>query len=106
MPLPFDATLKSLVAEHPGDFARVFGLPTGEPVTAVNADLSTVSAATDVALAYGDPFREIVDLNFQTGPTRTCRAACTCTTRPCTRDTTCPCGRSSFCCGRKPTPRI
>ncbi len=68
MPLPFDATLKSLVAEHPGDFARVFGLPTGEPVTLVNADLSTVSAATDVALADGDPFREIVDLNFQTGP--------------------------------------
>lgn len=68
MPLPFDATLKALVAAHPDDFAGVFGLPTGEPVRPVNVDLSTLSAATDVALAYGRPVREIVDLNFQTGP--------------------------------------
>jgi len=68
MPLPFDATLKTIVAERPGDFAAVFGLPTSEPVCAVNVDLSTISAATDVALAYGEPIREIVDLNFQTGP--------------------------------------
>lgn len=64
----FDATLKSIVAERPSDFADVFGLPTGEPATPLNVDLSTVSAATDVALGFGDPIREIVDLNFQSGP--------------------------------------
>lgn len=64
----FDATLKDIVAEHPGDFAVPFGLPTNEPVTALNIDLSTISAATDVALGYGDPVRRIVDLNFQSGP--------------------------------------
>ncbi len=65
MPLPFDATLKAIVADHPDDFAPLFGLPTGEPVVPVNVDLSTISAATDVALAYGQPVREVVDLNFQ-----------------------------------------
>lgn len=68
MPLPFDATLKSIVAERPDDFAPVFGLPTGERVAPVNVDLSTISAATDVALAYGQPIHSIVDLNFQSGP--------------------------------------
>jgi hypothetical protein len=64
----FDATLKSIVADHAADFASVFGLPADQPVSAINVDLSTLSAATDVALAYGEPVREIVDLNFQTGP--------------------------------------
>lgn len=68
MPFPFDATLKTIVAEKPGDFATIFDLPTDGPVAAINVDLSTVSAATDVALAYGEPLREVVDLNFQTGP--------------------------------------
>lgn len=68
MSLPFDATLKDLVAEHPGDFAAVFGLPTNLPVTALNVDLSTISAATDVALGFGVPVQEVVDLNFQSGP--------------------------------------
>ena len=30
-------------------------------------DLSTLSAATDVALGFGEPLREVVDLNFQSG---------------------------------------
>lgn len=64
----FDATLKTIVAERPGDFADVFGLPTGERTVSLNIDLSTVSAATDVALGYGEPLRRVVDLNFQTGP--------------------------------------
>jgi hypothetical protein len=68
MSLPFDATLKSIVAERPGDFAELFHLPVGEPVTAINVDLSTISAATDVSLGFGDPIREVVGLNFQTGP--------------------------------------
>ncbi len=64
----FDATLKDIVAQHPADFAAAFGLPANEPPTALNVDLSTVSAATDVALGFGKPIREIVDLNFQSGP--------------------------------------
>ncbi len=68
MPLPYDATLKALVGGHPADFATVFGLPANEPVAAVNVDVSTVSAATDVVLAFGAPVRAVVDLNFQTGP--------------------------------------
>lgn len=64
----FDATLKTIVADRPADFAEVFGLPKGEPATSLNVDLSTVSAATDVALGYGEPVRQIVDMNFQSGP--------------------------------------
>ncbi|MGL4460712.1 MAG: hypothetical protein ACRC1K_01050 [Planctomycetia bacterium] len=67
MSLPFDATLKSIVAKSPGDFTAAFGLPAGEP-TAVNVDLSTISAATDVALAYGKPVKALVDVNLQSGP--------------------------------------
>jgi hypothetical protein len=63
----FDATLKNLVADHPDDFS-VLGLPTGEQATPLNVDLSTIFAATDVALGFGKPLRETVDLNFQTGP--------------------------------------
>ncbi len=64
---PFDATLKAIVAQHPEDFVPVFGLPQ-TTVTALNVDLSTLSAATDVAFGFGQPLTEIVDLNFQSGP--------------------------------------
>jgi hypothetical protein len=68
MPLPFDATLKDVVRRHPADYGAAFGLPVGVPTTVLNVDLSTLSAATDVALGYGDPLAEVVDLNFQSGP--------------------------------------
>src|SRR5258705_4407760 len=64
----FDATLKDMVARDPVAFVPVFRLPANEPATPLNVDLSTISAATDVALGFGKPLREIVDLNFQTGP--------------------------------------
>ncbi len=67
MALRFDAALKEIAAQHPPDFAPPFGLPTNEPVKALNVDLSSVSAATDVAFGYGSPLREIADLNFQSG---------------------------------------
>ena len=66
----FDATLKDIVAQYPGDFASAFGLPNIEPASALNVDLSTVSAATDVALGMGQPIAKIFDLNFQSGPDR------------------------------------
>lgn len=68
MSLPFDATLKDLLAPLPGDFADVFQFPPGMPAYALNVDLSTLSAATDVAFGFGLPLQEIVDLNFQSGP--------------------------------------
>lgn len=68
MPLRFDATLKDLIAPQPADFAVAFGLPAEESVIALNVDLSTVSAATDVALGIGEPLRGIHDFNFQSGP--------------------------------------
>jgi hypothetical protein len=64
MALPFDATLKDIVASRTLDFEAVLGLPLG-PATVLNVDLSTLSAATDVALGYGDPVERIVDINFQ-----------------------------------------
>src|SRR5437763_15273923 len=67
MPFPFDATLKEIVQTHTADFAPVLGLPTHLPSKVLNADLSTMSAATDVALGFGDPLQEIVDINFQSG---------------------------------------
>ena len=64
----FDATLKEIFTPAPEDFAHAFGLPLVRPARTLNVDLSTLSAATDVALGFGDPLQEIVDLNFQSGP--------------------------------------
>ena len=44
------------------------GLSTDGPITTVNVDLSTLSAAADVALGFGQPIREIADIEFQSGP--------------------------------------
>jgi hypothetical protein len=66
MPHRFDATLKDIVADYPSDFTPL-GVPKG-PATVLNVDLSTISGATDVALGFGNPIQEIVDLNFQSGP--------------------------------------
>jgi hypothetical protein len=71
---PFDATLKEIVSQSPADFQAAFQLPATEPVTTLNVDLSTISAATDVALGFGEPLKEIVDLNFQSGPDSTVAA--------------------------------
>ena len=68
MSLPFDATVKEILAPQPEDFVPVFGLPRILPAVRLNVDLSTLSAATDVAIGFGDPLQEIADLNFQSGP--------------------------------------
>src|SRR5437667_10348304 len=67
MSYPFDATLKEILGQAPGDLRQAFGLPAIEPVLALNVDLSTISAATDVAIGFGEPLQEIVDINFQSG---------------------------------------
>ena len=65
---PFDATLKDILGRSAADLAPVLHLPTNVPARILNIDLSTVSAATDVAFGFGDPLQEIVDVNFQSGP--------------------------------------
>ena len=67
MPHQFDATLKEILSPRPDDFASVFNLPRNAPAQPLNVDLSTISAATDVAFGFGAPFEEVVDLNFQSG---------------------------------------
>ena len=68
MPHSLDATLKNMLAPDPAEYVPAFALPRIEPAVALNVDLSTISAATDVAIGFGDPMQEIADLNFQSGP--------------------------------------
>ncbi len=68
MPLRFDATLKDLVQHFLHDYEVQMGLSDLGPLTPLNVDLSTVTAATDIALGHGDPPDHIVDINFQSGP--------------------------------------
>jgi hypothetical protein len=68
MSKPFDATLKDLAVVDPAQFLTVFDAPPALPVRLVNVDLSTVTAATDVAFGLGDPVEEVVHLDAQAGP--------------------------------------
>ncbi len=65
---PFDATLKDILGRSAANLAPLLNLPADLPSRPLNIDLSTISAATDVALGFGDPLRFIVDVNFQSGP--------------------------------------
>jgi predicted transposase YdaD len=65
MPLRFDATFKDILQKYTRDFEEQLGLIGPEPATLLNVDLSTISAATDFVLGYGDPPVRLVDLNFQ-----------------------------------------
>jgi len=64
MPMPFDATLKDLVQSFVHDYEVLMGLSDFSPLTPLNVDLSTLTAATDVALGHGDPPDQVVDINF------------------------------------------
>ena len=65
MPLPFDATLKDLVASHTADWLAMMDETAGGPVRVLTPDLSTVTAFTDIVLHLGDSLRH---LDFQSGP--------------------------------------
>lgn len=67
MPLPFDATLKDLVESFTPDYEAVLDLQGPAPLKALNVDLSTITAATDIVLGRGDPPEVIIDVNFQSG---------------------------------------
>ena len=68
MPHPFDATLKDILGHHVADLAPLLHLPINLPWRPLNVDLSTISAATDLAFSFGEPLEQIVDLDFQSGP--------------------------------------
>jgi hypothetical protein len=68
MSKPFDAILKDLAVVDPIMFLTVFDAPPVLPVRLLNVDLSTVTAATDVAFGLGDPLEEVVHLDAQAGP--------------------------------------
>ncbi len=65
MSLPFDATLKDILRKFTRDYEEQLGLIGPQPATVLNVDLSTISAATDIVLGYGDPPVRLADLNFQ-----------------------------------------
>jgi hypothetical protein len=56
---PFDATLREIVGQTPSDSRKPFGLPAVEPAQTLNVDLSTISAATDLAIGFGDPVARV-----------------------------------------------
>lgn len=65
MAMTFDATLKDMARESPEGFLTVFDRPPKLPVSLLNVDLSTVTAAADLILGLGDPLEEIIQLDFQ-----------------------------------------
>jgi hypothetical protein len=67
MAMTFDATLKDMGRDSPQGFLAVFDRPPTMPVTPLNVDLSTVTAAADLVLGLGDPLEEIIHIDFQSG---------------------------------------
>lgn len=65
MPKPFDATLKSLVRNHPADWLRHLGVPFTAHPTVLDADLSAVSAAADTLIRVGS---RVVHIDLEAGP--------------------------------------
>lgn len=66
----YDATLKTLLEEEPQDWPVLAGRPAG-PVRVVDADISTISGATDKVLLLGQPPQSVMHFDFQAGPDAT-----------------------------------
>ncbi len=67
MSMRFDATLKDIVRLHTADYEEALRVSGPQPTSVLNVDLSTVTAATDIALGHGEPPQSITDVNFQSG---------------------------------------
>lgn len=65
MPNPFDATLKSLIRNHPADWLTYLGFHSHRPPQVVDADLSVVSAAADTLIRTDTA---VVHIHMQAGP--------------------------------------
>src|SRR5690242_19036472 len=65
MSKPFDATLKHLPEYYPQDWARLVGVPESAPVTVIDADVPTVTAAADKVLRVDESDPWLLHLEFQ-----------------------------------------
>lgn len=65
MAMTFDATLKDMGRECPVGFLAAFDRAPTSPVSLLNVDLSTVTAAADIVYGLGEPLREIVHMDCQ-----------------------------------------
>ncbi len=70
MALTFDATLKGLAKSNPDAFLATFDAPPAGPVAVLSPDLSTVTMGADLVLGIGNPLREVVHLDLQSGANR------------------------------------
>lgn len=65
MAKPYDAATKALVDHAPADWVRLFGLPVGDNVSVMDADLATITAEADrVIHVHGEP-EYLLHLEFQ-----------------------------------------
>ena len=67
MSKPYDATLKALLTASPRDWPRLAGFP-ATSAKIIDADLSTVTAATDKVLRLKGPPPSLMHFEFQAGP--------------------------------------
>jgi predicted transposase YdaD len=67
MSKPYDATLKAMLEASPADWPRLAGLEVGR-TEVIDADVSTVTAATDKVLRLSGGLKAIMSLDFQAGP--------------------------------------
>ena len=65
MSKPFDATVKHLPEDYPQDWAGLVGVPKSAPVTVIDADVSTVTAAADKVLRVDEAKPWLPHLEFQ-----------------------------------------
>jgi hypothetical protein len=65
MPMTFDATLKDMARECPEGFLAAFDRVPSGPVSVLNVELSTVTAAADTVYGLGEPLVEIVHIECQ-----------------------------------------
>ena len=64
----YDATTKYLIESHTADWLRLAGLATAGPIRIVDADLSTITSASDKLILVGQgAHRFVVHVELQTG---------------------------------------
>ena len=67
MSKPFDATLKAMLEASPADWPRLAGFRVGR-AEVIDADVSTVTAATDKVLRVSGGLNAVMHFEFQAGP--------------------------------------
>jgi len=65
LPQDYDATARTLLERHPGDWLALFGLDRGLPVRVIESNLSVVTAEADKVLRLDGPRPAIVHVEVQ-----------------------------------------